>query len=178
MSDTQSTDAATAEDQVADETQDEPLGEPGKRALDRERADRKAAQAERDALAARVQAFEDAQKTETERAAEALAAATANTQRLEAANLRLTVLNRHAIPGEYADFVHGATEEALEASAEKLQALLSNRTSNTGAHVVHALDKPAPASVAGQSIQDQLKAAAASGDTNAETQLKLLSLGD
>lgn len=51
------------------------LGDPGKKALDAERAARKAAERERADLAAKLKAYEDAQKTEAERLAERAAQA-------------------------------------------------------------------------------------------------------
>lgn len=155
---------------------DEALRAEGLAALKRERDARKAAAAERDALAEKLREYEDRDKTEAQRASEALAAAQAERERLAAENLRLTVLHRHSIPADYADLVHGSDEEQLEASAAKLQTLLSTRKPESQS--VPALDKPAPKSAAGISIQDQMKAAAEGGDAEAALRLKVLSLGN
>ena len=69
--------------------------------------------------AARLQALEDAQKTEAQKQAEALAAAQAKLAELETAK---TVAEVAALKGVPADLLHGASREELEALADQLLA--------------------------------------------------------
>ena len=67
--------------------------------------------------AARLQALEDAQKTEAQKQADALAAAQAKLAELETAK---TVAEVAALKGVPADLLHGASREELEALADQL----------------------------------------------------------
>lgn len=96
---------------------DEPLGEPGLAALKSERAARSAAeQAVKEALA-RVKAFEDAQKTESEKQAERLAEIERENAELKSAKTRAEVAAAKGVP---AALLSGITQEQLEASADAL----------------------------------------------------------
>ena len=78
---------------------------------------------ERDTLATAAQAAEDAKKSDEQKLADRLADAekAANEAKRELAITRVRA--KHSIPDEYADFLTGATEEELQAQAEKLAAL-------------------------------------------------------
>jgi type IV secretory pathway VirB10-like protein len=76
----------------------EPLGEGGVAALKSERELRKAAEAERTALAAQLKAIEDKDKSEAQRQQEALDAARAELEALTAAKTRAEVAADKAIP--------------------------------------------------------------------------------
>ena len=96
---------------------DEPLGEPGLAALKSERAARAAAEkAAADALA-KVKAFEDAQKTESEKQAERLAEFERENAELKSAKTRAEVAAAKGVP---AALLSGSTQEELEASADAL----------------------------------------------------------
>lgn len=96
---------------------DEPLGEPGLAALKSERAARAAAEkAAADALA-KVKAYEDAQKTESEKQAERLAEIERENAELKSAKTRAEVAAAKGVP---AALLTGSTQEELEASADAL----------------------------------------------------------
>lgn len=108
---------------------DKPLGPNGEKALQSERAARKAAEESAAAALARVKAFEDAQKSDAERAAEALteakqAAATAATE-----VLRWRTAAKFGISDEDAEtFLTGSDEATITRQAERLAALASAPT--------------------------------------------------
>lgn len=109
---------------------DAPLGEPGKKALDAERAARKAAEkAAADALA-RVKQFEDAQKSETERLTEQLEQFKAQAAKAEAETLRLRVAADTGLSADLHEFLTGGDEESLRAQAQKLMAATATPTAD------------------------------------------------
>lgn len=114
-------DASTTE-ATTETTTDEPLGEPGKRALDAERQARKAAERQANDLAAKVREFEQAQLSETERLNAQLAEAQANAAKAQSEALRLRVASESHLPAELFEFLTGDTEEEVRAKAEKLKA--------------------------------------------------------
>lgn len=96
---------------------DEPLGETGLAALKSERAARAAAEkATADALA-KVKAFEDAQKTESEKQAERLAEFERENAELKSAKTRAEVAAAKGVP---AALLSGGSQAELEASADAL----------------------------------------------------------
>lgn len=104
---------------------DEPLGEPGLAALKSERAARAAAEkAAADALA-KVKAYEDAQKTESEKQAERLAEIERENAELKSAKTRAEVAAAKGVP---AALLTGSTQEELEASADALIAFKGDQT--------------------------------------------------
>lgn len=98
-------------------TPQEPLGEAGLAALKSEREARKAAEKSAADALARVKAFEDAQKTESERQAERLAEIERENAELKAAKTRAEVAAAKGVP---AALLSGSTQEELEASADAL----------------------------------------------------------
>jgi hypothetical protein len=123
MSEETTTEPTTTQEQQQGEPADAPLGEAGKKALDAERAARKAAEksaadlkAELDKLSrANESLVEKAQREATE-AKEAAAKATADA-------LRLRVAAKHGISDEDADlFLTGTDEDVLTRQAERLTA--------------------------------------------------------
>jgi hypothetical protein len=122
--------AATQEAQTQETPADEPLGEGGKKALDAERAARKAAEKAASDLQAQLDkinranesAIEKAQR-EANEAKEAAAKATADA-------LRLRVAAKHGISDEDADlFLTGSDEDTLTRQAERLTARNAEATS-------------------------------------------------
>lgn len=71
----------------------------------------------------------DAEKTEQQRLADAMAAAQSRAEQAEAALARMEVIAKHAIPAEHHDLVHGTTVDELEASAAKVAGLLAAKES-------------------------------------------------
>lgn len=100
----------------------ETLGEGGKKALEAERAARRAAEKTAADLAAKVKEFEDSQKSEAERLASQLAEAEAKAARAEAEALRLRIAAETDLPADLHEFLVGNDEDDLRAKAEKLKA--------------------------------------------------------
>jgi len=106
------------------QTDDEPLGEAGKKALQREREARKAAERAAAEAAAKVKEFEDRDKTEQQRALERAEAAEKAAAEAQREALRYRIATRHQISDEDAEtFLTGADEAALTRQAERLVAL-------------------------------------------------------
>lgn len=111
------------------------LGDAGKKALDAERKARKEAEQrlkDLEPVAARAKELEDAQKTETQKLAEKLEAATAQGGESQASLLRLEVALDKAPEGTSVSRVRtlakrlsGSTREELEADADELFAEFS-----------------------------------------------------
>lgn len=112
---TESTETGTEETNTSDQ-----LGEAGKKALDAERRNAKAAAKERDALAARLQEFEDRDKSEIQRASERAEAAEKRAADLEVRALRLEVASEQGLTTAQARRLVGETREELEADARDL----------------------------------------------------------
>jgi len=110
------TDAPEGAQPVVEDT----LGDAGKKALDAERKNARAAARERDALAARLKEFEDRDKTETQKLAERAEAAERRAVELETRSLRLEVATEKGLTAAQAKRLVGATREELEADADEL----------------------------------------------------------
>jgi hypothetical protein len=89
-----------------------------KKALNSERQLRAAAEK-------KLKAFEDAQKSELEKATERADAAEKRAAELERSVLRARVAAKHDLPAELADRLQGDDEAALEEDAKRLSALVS-----------------------------------------------------
>jgi Domain of unknown function (DUF4355) len=108
---------------------DEPLGDGGKRALDRERKARRDAEAklkELEPLAKAAQDKADAEKTELQKTTEALTAERDARAKAETALLRHEVAIEKGVPSKLVRFLMGGTKEEVEASADALLAELGN----------------------------------------------------
>lgn len=144
------------------EEQPDTLGEPGKKALEEERAARKEAEKRLKELAAKVEQFEDSKRTDEERREHELEklrkqAEEERTTR-EALERRLLVnevATKFGLPADLAERLRGEDREALEADAQVLKALV----------VPDGPRKPAPVPEAGSdngpklSTADQFSAA-------------------
>lgn len=108
-------------------TDDEPLGEPGKRALEAERKLRKDAEKAAAEAQALVKKFEDANKSELEKVTAKATEAAAELERIKAENLRMRVAAESGLPSDMFEFLTGTTEEQLSAQAEKLKAATAAR---------------------------------------------------
>nr|DAP03076.1 MAG TPA: protein of unknown function (DUF4355) [Caudoviricetes sp.] len=113
---------------------DDALGDAGKKALHAEREARKEAEKRLKELDARVKEFEDRDKTEQERAQEHLERLTgdldATRASLAAAELnlaRVEVAHAKGIPAELVPRLRGETREELEADADALLEIVGKR---------------------------------------------------
>lgn len=114
---------------------DEALGDGGKKALDAERANAKAlakekaaAEKDRDALAAKLKAIEDANKSEAERTAERLA--TLEQQAGKA--IRYEAAEATGLPLALSSRLVGTTVDELKADAEVLKGLIGSGAPGAG----------------------------------------------
>lgn len=100
------------------------LGDPGKKALDAERRARRDAERALNEAQAKVKAFEDANKSETERMAEQVAALKAEAEAARSEALRMRVATETGLPAELVEFLpSGVDEETLRAKAATLAAM-------------------------------------------------------
>lgn len=115
--------------EVADTPATEPsLGESGEKALKAERAARRAAEKATNEALAKVKAFEDAQKSESERLTEQLQALKAEAATAKAETLRLRVAAETGLPADLHEFLVGDDEDGLRAKAKKLMAATAAAT--------------------------------------------------
>ena len=96
------------------------LGDAGKKALDAERRDKRAAEKRAADLEARLKDFEDRDKTEQERLTERAAAAEKRAEDLEVRALRLEVASENGLTAAQAKRLVGGTREELESDAKEL----------------------------------------------------------
>ena len=150
--DTQAQDANVAEDS---------LGDAGKKALEAERRNARAAARERDALAAKLKEFEDRDKSEADKAVERAAAAEKRVAELEAQATRLEVAFENGLTPAQAKRLVGSTREELEADAKELLATFKPAADESGDKVADSLDLGVrgAAPKKGDSTADQFAAA-------------------
>lgn len=101
---------------------DEPLGEAGKRALEKEREAAKAARQESATLAARLKEYEDRDKTEAQKLQEERDTLLAERDALRTETWRRDVAAEHGLTPAQARRLVGATREELEADAVEIAA--------------------------------------------------------
>lgn len=124
---------------VSGDSQDEPLGEKGLRALQAER--RRAAEEKRraDAAEAALKEIEDAKKSELELARERIAEFERKEREREAKEaqekLRSSVMSSKNLPDEWAEFITGDTEDEMRRKADKIFDIL---TRNDTGIILHA----------------------------------------
>jgi hypothetical protein len=144
---TEETGSATGTDQQDDVTAT--LGEAGQKALAAER--KRAATAERAAkaqqkqiedLSRQLQEFQDRDKTEAQKLADAKAAAESEAATAKQELMRYRVAAKKKLPAELANRLQGATEEEMEADAISLLEVFGQRTTPSYDGGVR---KPAPA---------------------------------
>ena len=172
---------------------DEPLGDGGIRALEAERAARKDLERrlkELEPLAAKAAEFEEAQKTEAQRQADALEAAKADGAKaatellqLQAAMSKAPAGMDHATITDFAGRLRGSTLEELQADAETLFASITVPPA-TGGGAGHAglpvenLRPGALPTTPQPSLKDQIQAAEAAGDMATAMELKSQQLAE
>lgn len=98
----------------------ETLGDAGKKALEAERRNARAAAKERDALAAKLKEFEDRDKSAADLVTEKATQAEQRAVKAESDLLRLTVAMEKGLTTAQAKRLVGATREELEADAAEL----------------------------------------------------------
>lgn len=114
---------ATAVDgqQQGDPAADEPLGEPGKKALEAERAARAAAEKAHAAVQKQLDEIEASKLSDIERAQKEAADAKADAAKAQAEALRYRIATKHGISDEDAElFLTGADEQTLTRQAARL----------------------------------------------------------
>ncbi len=102
----------------ADDTDE--LGDAGKKALDQERKARREAEKANADLVKRLKEFEDADKSELEKATNAAAEAAKRAEEAELKALRLEVAGDKGLTPSQARRLVGTTKEELEADADQL----------------------------------------------------------
>lgn len=107
-------------DQPTEESAKDALGDAGKRALEAERRNARAAAKERDALAQRLKEFEDRDKSEAEKATQRITDAEGRASQAEAKAMRLEIAFEKGLTPAQAKRLVGATREELEADADEL----------------------------------------------------------
>lgn len=111
----------TAEhDSAADQPATGDLGDAGKKALDAERREKRAAEKRAAELEARLKEFEDRDKTESTRAIERAEAAEKAAAAAEARALRLEIAAEKGLTPAQAKRLVGESREELEADADEL----------------------------------------------------------
>lgn len=125
---TDTTPDAPATDVAQDSTaaappHDAPLGESGEKALAEFKRRAREAERARKELEAKVQSFEDRDKSEQEKLAERATRAEAELQAARAETLRLKVAAEAGLPAELQEFLTAADEDGLKAQASKLKAV-------------------------------------------------------
>lgn len=174
MSETAPEPVETAPEAVAETPPETPadLGDNGQKALATERAARKAAEKSARELAAKVQAFEDASKSETEKAAARAEAAEKRASDAEAKVLRVEIADELAVPKELREFLTASDEDGLRAQAEKVLAAFNAAMAENGPRQ----PKPDPSQGAkpsnGPDLDRQIADALAAGDIAKSISLK------
>lgn len=107
------------------------LGDAGKAAIDRMKAERDAARREARAnadAAKRLQEIEDAQKSDAQRQADAAAKAQRELEAARSETARYKVATEHGISKEYLDLLGSGDEDVLTQRAEAIKPLLAAAT--------------------------------------------------
>ncbi len=118
------------------------LGDAGKKALEAERRDKRAAEKRAAELEARLKEFEDRDKTESTRAIERAEAAEKAAAAAESRALRLEVASEKGLTPAQAKRLVGETREELEADATELLETFKPAEAETDSHesVTDSLD--------------------------------------
>ena len=103
------------------------LGDPGKKALQEERRKAREATKQLNELQARLKEFEDRDKTELQKLAEAHQTAEQRASTAEQALARYRVATAKGIPAELVDRLQGSTEDELAEDADRLLSLIGAR---------------------------------------------------
>lgn len=159
---------AVAADDGGQPDDDEQLGESGKKALQREREARKAADKARTEAEAKVKEFEDRDKSEQQKANERAEEAEKAAEQAKAEALRYRIAAKNEISDEDAEiFLTGTDEDTLTKQAERLVAL-------RGEQAAPRTPKPDPSqgSRGPVDLDAQIADAEKKGDVRASIRLK------
>lgn len=147
---------------------DEPLGEAGKKALQREREARKAAEKARTEAEAKVREFEDRDKSELQRANERAAELEEQATKAQAEALRYRIATKHRISDDDAEtFLTATDEDTLTRQAERLVEL---RGEQNGSRTPRP--DPSQGSRGSVDIDAQIAEAEQKGDVRTSIRLK------
>lgn len=140
--------AETPATDAADGTTQPELGDAGKAAIDRMKAERD--QARREAktnaeAARRLAEFEESQKTEQQKIADRAAAAERERDEARADGLRYKAAAKHAIGEDYFDLLGSGDEETISSRAERVGGLLKENAEMKAELEALRAGKPAPA---------------------------------
>lgn len=125
--DTMTAEQGTATEPGEQATQQPELGDAGKKALQEERAKARKAAKELSELQARLKEFEDRDKTELQKLAEAHQTAEQRATAAESALARYKVATAKGVPADLVDRLKGSTEQELAEDADRLLALIGVR---------------------------------------------------
>jgi hypothetical protein len=171
MSDTES----ITPDQDVNATVEQPeekvddLGDPGKKALDAERTARKAAEKSMKDLAAKVKAFEDAQKSDADKASERIA----DLEKQAAKALRYEAAESAGLPLKLAARLQGDSLDDMIADAKALKELIGVSDDGTPPPVKKGPHVPSEGKTPNvPSIDQQIADAIAKGDLTRSIALK------
>lgn len=128
--------------------------------LRRENANRRTQLRELEPLAQKYREYEDAQKTEIQRATEAQQAAEQRAAQLQSANARLMAAATHNLPADLIDDLGDGTEEEIDARAQRLAELIK-AAEQRGAATSAAQTPSTPSAPAAQRPVEALHAGAA-----------------
>lgn len=103
-----------------DKSATDDLGDAGKKALDAERREKRAAEKRASDLEARLKEFEDRDKTEAQKLAERAEAAEKRAAEIEARALRLEVAHEKGLTPGQAKRLVGSTRDELETDADEI----------------------------------------------------------
>ena len=122
VSSTENPETQTQQGDPAESTAD--LGDPGKKAIEAERRERKAAERKAATLQAQLDELNAANLTELERAQRAANEATARLAEYEKTTIRQRVALNKGVPADLVDRLRGDTEDEITADADALMALV------------------------------------------------------
>lgn len=165
--------APPAPDSSAPNPDNEPLGEAGMKALQAEREQRKTLEKQLADAAAKVKAFEDEKLTEAEKLTKARTEAEQQAADAQRELARYKVIAELGVPAELQEFVTGADEATIRASAGKLVAAFA-------ASRQPGIPKPDPSQGANPhgtpTLTEQASDALAKGDVKASIAFKAAQL--
>ena len=127
---------------ATDQSATDDLGDAGKKALDAERREKRAAEKRAAELEARLKEFEDRDKAESTRAIERAEAAEKAAAAAEARALRLEVASEKGLTAAQAKRLVGESREELEADAQELLDTFKPASNDDDSHesVTESLD--------------------------------------
>jgi hypothetical protein len=133
------------------------LGDAGKKALAAERAAKKAAEKQLNELTARLQEYENRDKTEAERLAQRAEQAERERDALRVESLRARVAIAKGLPADLMEFLTAEDEDELIAQADRLMARLASTEPAPPRADTDQGARPGPMALNGDPLLDSLK---------------------